>query len=79
MIENKLRSIRRSKGISITFMSKELGYKHPSGYANIEYGRSKPSLDIAKRIAELLDSDIETLFFSEKLPEMSNRSKKEVS
>ncbi|MFT8363746.1 MAG: helix-turn-helix transcriptional regulator [Sporolactobacillus sp.] len=63
MIENVLRKKRQAKGISITYMSRKLGYKYPSGYANIESGRVKPKLEIAKAIADILECDIDSLFF----------------
>lgn len=63
----KLRSVRLSKGVSQTYMAKRLGYKFASGYANIESGRNKPSLEKAKQISELLEVDVEELFFDQKL------------
>jgi transcriptional regulator with XRE-family HTH domain len=50
----KLRKMRKEKGISQTFLSNALGYKHPSGYSNIEHGRIDLSLAQAKVIAEIL-------------------------
>ncbi|MDQ7860581.1 helix-turn-helix transcriptional regulator [Peribacillus frigoritolerans] len=44
-------------------MAKQLGYKYASGYANIEMGRTNPSLAIAKRISEILGTDVNELFF----------------
>lgn len=72
-MNEKLRSARKAKGITITFLSKKLGYKSPSGYANIEYGFVKPSLENAKIIAEILDVEIDDLFFNKKLPVSSNK------
>lgn len=69
MTINKLREVRLSQGKSQTFMSKKLGYKYASGYANIEMGRTKPSLEKAKRISEILGVDVNELFFDEKLLE----------
>ncbi|TDU13530.1 helix-turn-helix transcriptional regulator [Bacillus sp. BK450] len=53
-------------------MAKKLGYKYTSGYANIEMGRTKPSLEIAKHIADLLNTGVQELFFGQKLHEKSN-------
>jgi putative transcriptional regulator len=64
---NNLREVRLSQGKSQTFMAKKLGYKYASGYANIEMGRTKPSLAIAKKISEILDVDVNELFFNQKL------------
>lgn len=59
----KLREIRISKGISQTYLAKKLGFKNPSGYNNIESGRTKPSLQHAKIIADILEMRIEDIFF----------------
>lgn len=64
MTLNKLRQTRLSQGKSQTFMAKKLGYKFPSGYANIEMGRTKPSLEKAKLIADVLGVDVEELFLN---------------
>ncbi|MGN4124854.1 helix-turn-helix transcriptional regulator [Lysinibacillus sphaericus] len=64
---NKIREKRLEKGISQVFISKKLGYKTASGYANIEAGRNKLSLENAKIIAEILGVPLEELFFTEKL------------
>ncbi|MFP7291884.1 helix-turn-helix transcriptional regulator [Bacillus safensis] len=45
-LEN-LREERILQGKTQTYMAKKLGYKYTSGYANIEMGRTKPSLEIA--------------------------------
>ncbi|MGE7944090.1 helix-turn-helix transcriptional regulator [Lysinibacillus xylanilyticus] len=69
---NKLREKRLEKGISQVFISKKLGYKTPSWYANIEAGRNKISLENAKKIAEILEVPIEEISFTEKLHETCN-------
>lgn len=61
MVRVKLRQLRKLKGISQTFISKALGYKHPSGYSNIENGRIGLKLDHAKVIAEILGVGIDEL------------------
>lgn len=63
----KLKQARKAKGLSQTFMAKKLGYTYPSGYANIETGRNKLSLENAKKIADILQMDVNELFFGEKL------------
>ncbi|KKI88640.1 DNA-binding protein [Bacillus sp. SA1-12] len=67
MTLKRLRDVRLSQGKSQTFMAKKLGYKYASGYANIEMGRTKPSLEKAKKISEILGVDVNYLFFYEKL------------
>jgi len=68
----KLRDYRKEKGISLTYMSKKLGYSYASGYANIEYGITNLSLEKAAIIAKVLNVDINELFFDEKLHEEGN-------
>ncbi|MCJ7987850.1 helix-turn-helix domain-containing protein [Priestia sp. OVL9] len=58
----KLKQARKAKGLSQTFMAKKLGYTYPSGYANIETGRNKLSLENAKKIADILQMDVNELF-----------------
>ncbi|MCM3196329.1 helix-turn-helix transcriptional regulator [Priestia megaterium] len=65
----KLKQARKAKGLSQTFMAKKLGYTYPSGYANIETGRNKLSLENAKKIADILQMDVNELFFGEELHE----------
>ncbi|WP_371103536.1 helix-turn-helix transcriptional regulator [Streptomyces sp. PU_AKi4] len=67
-LEN-LREERILQGKTQTYMAKKLGYKYTSGYANIERGRTKPSLEIAKHIA----------FFGQKLHKKSNSRKEDRS
>ncbi|WP_144484932.1 helix-turn-helix transcriptional regulator [Bacillus pumilus] len=75
-LEN-LREERILQGKTQTYMAKKLGYKYTSGYANIEMGRTKPSLEIAKHIADLLNRGVQELFFDQKLHKMSNSLKEE--
>lgn len=51
----------------MTFMAHKLGYRSASGYANIESGHTKLSLKAAKQIAEILEIEMDELFFKEKL------------
>lgn len=60
-LEN-LREERILQGKTQTYMAKKLGYKYTSGYANIEMGRTKPSLEIAKHIADLLNIGVQSFF-----------------
>ncbi|KZE66842.1 DNA-binding protein [Fictibacillus phosphorivorans] len=69
-----LREIRLNQGKSQTFMAKKLGYKYASGYANIEMGRNKPSLEIAKKIADILNEDVNVLFFNKNIHNLSKNN-----
>lgn len=62
-LEN-LREERILQGKTQTYLAKKLGYKYTSGYANIEMGRTKPSLEIAKHIADLLNRGVQELFLT---------------
>lgn len=71
-MRQKLRQLRLQRGISQTHISKKLGFKHPSGYGNIEMGRNRLSLDQAAIIAEILNVSVnelldEDVFFQKKL------------
>lgn len=58
----KLRDTRLAQGKTQSYMAKQPGYRYASGYANIEMGRTKPSLEKAQQISELLDGDVNELF-----------------
>jgi putative transcriptional regulator len=66
-----IRSIRVSKGITATFMAKQLGYKAVSSYTRLEKNESPVTLEQAKKIADLLTVDVND-FFREKLRESHN-------
>ena len=68
-----LRETRKSKGLSMTFVANKLGYKSVSGYANIEYGITKPSLENAVKIANIFGMTIDELFFEDKLHDSSKK------
>lgn len=63
MLTERLRAARKKKGITMTFMAKELGYKSVSGYANIEYGITKLSFNNAIEISRTLGMPLNELFF----------------
>ncbi len=77
-MRKRLRQLRTERGISQTFLAKKLGYKHSSGYANIEYGRNNLTLENAMIIADVLGVDVTELqengssFFKEKLHNKCN-------
>ncbi|OMF00255.1 hypothetical protein BK124_11385 [Paenibacillus amylolyticus] len=77
-MRKKLRKLRMERGISQTFLSKELGYSYPSGYSNIEAGRNKLGYDQAVIIAKIFGVDVSDLeedqpFFEKNLHEMCNK------
>lgn len=77
----KMRQLRKERGISQTFLAQKLGYKHTSGYANIEMGRNNLTLEKAIVIADVLGVNIKELaeeksdnFFSNDLHKMRKTS-----
>lgn len=64
---NKLRRLRKEKGISQAFIARKLGFKYPSGYNNIESGRNRLSLEQAKIIADILGVTVDELIDEEKI------------
>lgn len=60
-MNERLRQLRKQRGVSISFVSETLGFKHPSGYANIEYGFNRLRLDQAKKVADLFNVTIDEL------------------
>jgi len=59
----KLKTYRIKKGLTIKDMASRLGYKYPSGYANLEYGKRKLSFEKAVEISKILNVSLEELFF----------------
>lgn len=60
-MNERLRNLRKKRGVSISFVSEILGYKHPSGYANIEYGINRMRLDQAKKVADIFNVTVDEL------------------
>jgi transcriptional regulator with XRE-family HTH domain len=60
-INEKLRKIRKSKGITQTFIAKKMG-KTSAWYSNIERGYTRLLAEDAKKIAEILGVDIREIF-----------------
>ncbi|WP_187445017.1 helix-turn-helix domain-containing protein [Rossellomorea vietnamensis] len=65
----KIRSLREARGITATFIAKKLGYKYVSSYTRLENGDSNISLEQAKKIADILNVDINDFFYKENLRE----------
>lgn len=60
---NKLKELRLEHGFTHKQMANFLGYKYPSGYSNLETGRNKVSLENARKISEIFNVDIDSIFF----------------
>uniref|UniRef100_A0A7V4DXW1 XRE family transcriptional regulator n=1 Tax=Dictyoglomus thermophilum TaxID=14 RepID=A0A7V4DXW1_DICTH len=57
----KIKKLRKEKGIKMGDIAKELGYKYYQSYYRIENGKRKPSLDKLFKISEILNISIEEL------------------
>nr|WP_237726802.1 helix-turn-helix transcriptional regulator [Bacillus licheniformis] len=69
-VNEKLRAIRQSKGITQKFVAKSLGI-HTATYNGYELGRRKIHVELLKDIAEVLDEPIQN-FFENKIYESKN-------
>ena len=63
MLTNKLLQARHRRGLTQTVVA-ELAGLHQGAYSNIEKGKRKPSVKLAKRIGEILGVDW-TIFYEE--------------
>jgi len=67
----QLRKRRSKQGITVAEMARKLGISE-SFYYKIEQGIRNPTMNLAKRIADLLGSTVDELFFESQLDETSN-------
>lgn len=58
---SKLRQLRKERKIAAKDLSARLGYSHPSGYYNLESGRTKTKLGQAKELAKVFGVPMEEL------------------
>ncbi|XEC93644.1 helix-turn-helix transcriptional regulator [Paenibacillus tarimensis] len=63
----RLKALRKSKGFTQAEMAALLGYRSKSGYAMVESGKNNPPLHIALKIALIVESDVDTLFQTNRL------------
>lgn len=63
----RLKQLRESRGITQTFMAKQLGFSSVSSYGLIEKGERRLEIVKAKKIADIFGVDIEELFFDDDL------------
>lgn len=64
---DKLKELRQAKGITQKEMALKLGYKGKSGYCQLENGTVRMPLTQAKKIAEILNINMEELFFENRV------------
>lgn len=65
IIKEKLKKARNKKGISQEEMAERLGYKDKSSYCHIENGNVKITIETAKKIADILEENVNQLFFTQ--------------
>ncbi|WP_234710264.1 helix-turn-helix transcriptional regulator [Bacillus mycoides] len=58
---NKITTLRKEKGITQKKLSLEVGITR-AYLSNLENGKHKPSLEVALKIAETLESTVEKIF-----------------
>jgi len=49
----KLRTLRRQRGMTLKELSRELGFKSHSYISTMEFGKKKPSVELVVKIADL--------------------------
>lgn len=54
----KLQALRKAKGCTQEQMAHKLGYKDKSSYCHIERGKVRITLDLLRRICEILEINI---------------------
>ena len=57
----KLRTLRKRRGLSLRKLSSMLGFSSHSYIDDIEHGRNKPSIELVIMIAELFDVSTDQL------------------
>lgn len=77
MKNHALIQARKNKGLTQEELAKKLGYSKAS-VSNWENGYSNPSLSDAFRVSEILDVDINILFFDQKVQEQYTRARTSV-
>lgn len=57
-----LRKTREKKGFSIRYMAKEMGFKSPAAYYNIENGLTEPKISHINLISKILKQPSSNFF-----------------
>ena len=60
----RLRQIREEKGLTCEQMAEQLGLQTKAGYNKKENGRTKFTLQEAKKVSEILGMSIDDIFFA---------------
>lgn len=73
-MRKKLKETRIRKNIEVKEIAQKLGISE-SYYYKIEQGRRNPTINLAKKIVDLLGGTIEEIFFDSELDETSKETK----
>lgn len=79
MMYQGLKKCREERGYTQEAMAKLLGYKHKSGYNQLETGKRKINLEQAKIIADFFDKTIDEIFFSNQVVKTTTNVNKKQS
>ncbi len=63
---SRIKELRRERGLTQSFVAKELGYKHSSIVSEIESGKKSISTEKLVKLARIFNVDI-NIFFDEKV------------
>ncbi|GBG09465.1 transcriptional regulator [Paenibacillus agaridevorans] len=66
----KIKSLRKEQGVSLDEMAKEVGYESPNGYYYLEIGRGRFPAETLAKVAVVLGTTIEELFFDDEVAEL---------
>ena len=66
-MRTNLKALRKLAGLTQSDMAEKLGYKYTSGYNQLETGRRRISIDLAKTISEILKKPLEEIFFDQEV------------
>lgn len=65
---SRIKELRNEKGLTQSFLAKELGYKYSSIISEIESGKKNISTDNIYKLSKIFDVDI-NVFFEENVHE----------
>ncbi|KNH23891.1 transcriptional regulator [Priestia megaterium] len=67
LLGSRIKQLRLKKGITQEVFARKIGYKHAGIISEIESGKKKISSDKLPLVASVLEVDINSLFFEEKV------------
>lgn len=71
MVRQKLREARESAGLTQQEVASKVGIDRAS-YSNIELGKRNPSLNVAIKISDLLNKDVNEIFLLNRVSNSNN-------